>query len=181
MIEYTGLTRNQYEIIRTSDKKLWPSYGIIQIAKKDCYPNPESYVVTETSAEINLQDLLNHTTTRLILYLEEVLQTLTTSEGASMVLFTKWGCDGSKQTQIMQKFEDISDSDSNIFQSSMVPLRLVCKTNNRVIWQNPTPSSPRYCRPIRIRFVKESSDITRNEIRYKKIKSNYWNQRTILM
>ncbi|KAH0820766.1 hypothetical protein GEV33_002025 [Tenebrio molitor] len=34
--------------------------------------------------------------------------------------------------------------------------------------KNPTPSSPRYCRPIRIRFVKESNDITNDEILYMK-------------
>lgn len=94
------------------------------------------------------------------------MQTLTESERGTMLLFTKWGCDGSKQTQMMQKFEESSHSDANIFQSSMVPLRLICETNNKVIWQNPTPSSPRYCRPIRIRYVKETSDITREEIYY---------------
>ncbi|CAG9787162.1 unnamed protein product [Diatraea saccharalis] len=34
------------------------------------------------------------------------------------------------------------------------------------IWQNPTPSSPRYCRPIRIRYVKENTDGTNEEIEY---------------
>lgn len=46
----------------------------------------------------------------------------------------------------------------------MVPLRLMCGTKS--IWTNPTPSSPRFCRPIRIRFVKESNDITNDEIKY---------------
>lgn len=58
-------------------------------------------------------------------------------------------------------------TDSNIFQSSFVPLQLLCGINRRkVVWQNPTPSSPRYCRPIRIRFIKETSDITNDEINY---------------
>ncbi|CAH2101215.1 unnamed protein product [Euphydryas editha] len=55
-------------------------------------------------------------------------------------------------------------TDSNIFQSSFVPLRLVCGT--KIVWQNPTPSSPQYCRPIRIRFVKENVDITQEKIEY---------------
>lgn len=56
-----GLSRRQYEIIRTNDKKLYPCYTILQNAKKDCYPVPDSYQVTATSAEINLQDLMDHT------------------------------------------------------------------------------------------------------------------------
>lgn len=32
------------------------------------------------------------------------------------------------------------------------------------MWQNPSPSSPRYCRPIRGRFVRESNETTNDEI-----------------
>lgn len=56
-------------------------------------------------------------------------------------------------------------TDANIFQSCLVPLQLVCGTR-KIVWQNPTPSSPRYCRPIRIRFLKESADVTNDEINY---------------
>lgn len=35
-----------------------------------------------------------------------------------------------------------------------------------LLWQNPTPSSPRYCRPIRIQFIKESTDMITKEIQY---------------
>lgn len=34
------------------------------------------------------------------------------------------------------------------------------------MWHNPAPSSPRYCRPIRFRFVKETTDTTKEEIMY---------------
>lgn len=159
-----NLSRKQYEVVRTSDKKLFPCYSILQKAKKQCYPIPESYTVTETLAEVNLQNLLNHTAERLLLYLDEVLATLNENECRSLELVSKWGCDGSQQTQFKQKFESSSDSDANIFQSSFVPLRLFCSSNNKIIWQNPTPSSTRYCRPIKISFVKESLDITQSEI-----------------
>lgn len=63
-----------------------------------------------------------------------------------MELITKWGCDGCQQTQFQQKFEDNSKDDSNIFQSSLVPVRLQSNIANqkKILWQNPTPSSPRY-------------------------------------
>lgn len=42
-----------------------------------------------------------------------------------MVLISKWGCDGSQQAQFKQKLQNNADNDANIFQSSLVPLRLI--------------------------------------------------------
>src|ERR1700712_4702935 len=134
--------------------------------KKTCYPDSDSFTVTESLAEVDLQILLNHTAERLLLFLEEVIKTLTESERKNMKLSTKWGCDGSQQTQFNQKFEDDTHSDASIFQCSMVPLQLTCGVNKKVIWQNSTPSSPRFCRPIRIRFIKETADVIAEEIAY---------------
>ena len=47
-----------------------------------------------------------------------------------------------------------------------MPIRLKCRTSGKVVWANPTPSSPRFCRPIRFRFEKESVEITQEEINY---------------
>lgn len=124
--------------------------------------------VTETCAEINLQDLLDHTSARLRMYLDEVLESITDEERSSLELLSKWGCDGSQQQQFKQKFGNSTDSGSNIFQSSFVPIRLICNIGDKkkIIWQNRVPSSARYCRPIRIRFVHETKDITNEEIYY---------------
>lgn len=124
--------------------------------------------VTETCSEIKLQDLLDHTCTRLCEYLDEVIETLSEEERCNLSLLSKRGCDGSQQQAFKQKFQNSTDSDMNIYQSSFVPLRLLCNTEdqNKVIWQNPVPSSTRYCRPIRIRFLHESKDITNEEIHY---------------
>lgn len=167
-----GLSRSQYEIIRNSQKKLYPCYSFLQRAKMDCYPDKETYHVTDTCAEINIQALLDLTVTRLLMYLDEVLHTLNEEERRTLIIICKWGCDGSQQAQYKQKFQNDSDSDTNIFQCSFVPLQLACGTNNKIIWQNPTPSSPRYCRPMRIRFVKESADIINEEINYIKTALN---------
>lgn len=98
--------------------------------------------------------------------------TLKEQERESLKLITKWGCDGSHQSQFKQKFANDADSDANLFQSSFVPLRLVsgCE-GEKLIWENPTPSSSRFCRPIRFRFVKENTDVTEEEINYVK---NSW-------
>lgn len=163
------MTRKQYEIIHAANKNIYPCYSLLQKAKKECYPRPDSMRVTETCCEINLQDLLDHTSTRLCEYLHEVIETLNEEQRKKLELLSKWGCDGSQQQKYKQKFQNSIDSDANIFQSSYVPLRLICHTDNgqkKIIWQNPVTSSTRYCRPIRIRFVQEAKDITNEEIRY---------------
>jgi hypothetical protein len=60
-----NLTRNQYEIIRSSNKNIYPSYTLIQRAKKECYPKEEFITVTKTTSEIRLQDIMDHTSSRL--------------------------------------------------------------------------------------------------------------------
>lgn len=169
MFVEAGLNRNQYEVIRRSSKNLYPCYSILQEAKKECYPVKEAFTITDTCAEVNLQSLMDHTVQRLMLYLEDVIEVLSDEEKQRMMLISKWGSDGSQQSKFKQKFENDSGSDANIFQSSFVPLQLVSMpetANEKVIWKNPVHSSPRYCRPIRIRFVQESTDIINEEINY---------------
>lgn len=156
-----NLTRAQYEIIQRANKEVYPCYALLLKVKQDTYP---CKIVSETEAEVKLQDLVNNTAERLCKYLENVIDMCSESEKRDMTLTYKWGCDGSQQNCYKQKFQKQGDSDANVFISSMVPLRLTCGT--KTIWTNPTPSSPRFCRPIRIRFVKESNDITNDEIKY---------------
>lgn len=163
-----NFSRRQWEILHAANKNIYPCYSLIKNAKKECYPKEQSIKVTETCAEIMLQDLLDHTASRLCKYVEEVIETCAEEESKNLELVTKWGCDGSQQSQFKQKFENNTDSDANIFQSSLVPLRLQTNNNGlkKIIWQNPVPSSPRYCRPIRIRFIHETKDVTNYEMEY---------------
>lgn len=167
MFVEADLTRRQYEIIRNTNKMFYPPYYILLQAKQECYPPKECLRITSTSAESSLQSLIDNTVTRLSIFLEEVLLTLNEEERNSLKIICKWGCDGSRQAQYKQKFDSDGESDANIFLSSFVPLRIVCGNDKKkIIWQNPTPSSPRFCRPIRFQFVKESTDVTKEEIRY---------------
>jgi len=164
-------TRKQWELIQSNNKNIYPCYSLIQKAKKKCYPDKESIKVTENTAEIQLQALLDHTALRLYKYVSEVVERCSEEEQQNMVLISKWGCDGSKQAQFKQKFQNSTDNDANIFQSSLVPLRLIVIIDGeqkKIIWQNPVTSSPRFCRPIRIRFISESKDIIVDEIEYVK-------------
>lgn len=96
MFTEAGLTRSQYEIIRATNKAFFPSYSVLQRAKKECYPKPEAYNISSTCAEIELQQLLDHTASRLIEDLHEPINSLSEEEKKTLVLVSKWGCDGSQ-------------------------------------------------------------------------------------
>lgn len=156
------LSRHQYSIIRQSNPDRFPSYKVLQAEKKKCYPN--DIKVNETSAQVPLQALLNHTVERLITVQENVLSLLSNEELGKLQLMTKWGFDGSSgHSSYKQAFHGSQASDSAVFITSIVPLRLVCDPdgrNQKIVWQNPRPSSTRYCRPLKIAFMKESSEVS---------------------
>jgi len=85
-----NLTNNQYTNIRISSNARNPSYDKVLIAKKQCYPN--NVIITECSAKIPLQDLLNYTVHR-ILQMRSVQSMNINIDKCE--LFSKWGCDGS--------------------------------------------------------------------------------------
>ena len=163
MFVEADLTKHQYNIIRQTNKMAYSSYYKLQKEKLKCYPSTDSVTVTETTSDVRLQDLLDHTTSRLCDFLKDEISSLTDLERQTMTLLSKWGCDGSQQDQFKQKFEGSCSTDASLFQSSFVPLRLISENGN-IIWQNPTPSSPRFCRPIRISFIHESTEVTIQKI-----------------
>ncbi|KAF2888981.1 hypothetical protein ILUMI_17192 [Ignelater luminosus] len=75
---------------------------------------------------LSLQDLLDHTTAR-ILMIDFVYK----NGLNNLVLYSKWGCDGSSgQREYKQKLPEESKlvSDSNLFIASCVPIRLIDET-----------------------------------------------------
>jgi hypothetical protein len=63
------LTRIQYETIRKFDIDRFPCYTLLQAAKSECYPKRGAVSVTSNSAEVGLQALMDHSASRLCLYL----------------------------------------------------------------------------------------------------------------
>lgn len=182
-------TKYSYTIMQTGAKTrsapIYPSYPLILEAKKQCYPTEDSIIITETSAEVRLQALLDHTSQRLVLYLKQVLQTYDISN--ELTLYCKWGCDGSsghsnyKQRYVgngeqqsgseddeengnLQQQDPDNPSDSALYSICLVPLQLKTIGDGRIIWHNKKSSSPRFCRPIKIAFEKETALQTRREI-----------------
>ena len=64
-------------------------------------------------------------------------------------------------------FRDSDATDSDLLLTSLVPLQLHTKekpqSEKTIIWQNPRPSSTRYCRPVRFQFKKETAEVTKEE------------------
>ena len=140
----------------TSDKhnaKIYPSYHNVLKAKKRCYPSDDAMNIAESKAEVKLQNLLDHTASRITDVARENIGKLTEEFAKHLQLICKWGFDGtSGQSNYKMKFNDNTDSDSSLFYTSIVPLGLASLNEENdekvVIWCNPRPSSTRFCQPL---------------------------------
>ena len=154
------LSKFQYEYMRLELKEygvdLFPTYRRAAEVKKTTYPDKVD--ITNDGVTVDLQELLNHTASRLLLS-----RTLNVPEtmNPELTLICKWGCDGSSgHSEYKQAFSNSAASDSSIFLTTLAPLRLVSKGSSETIyWQNQTPSSPRFCRPLRFKFEKETETV----------------------
>ncbi|KAJ8685340.1 hypothetical protein QAD02_021133 [Eretmocerus hayati] len=157
-----NLSKEQYKQLRRKSREDgddWlVSYDQISKGKKETYP--DEIRVTETSAEVGLQDLVYSTTKRLLQYLvEEGLISPSDAENIlRFILLFKWGFDGTNVTEYNQRSIDPDYDFSHVLCTYMVPLRLVDKVTGKIIWQNPTPNSTRMCRPIRLQYLEETDE-----------------------
>lgn len=154
-----NLSKQQYIELRQTcidnGTNQWRSYYEIQQTKAECYPPKNK--ITETFAFIELQALLDHTTTRLLQVCKENVNLHT-----NLTLICKWGFDGaSNQSTYKQHFVNENALDSSVFVTSLVPIKLT--NGSDIIWMNEYPSSTRYCRPIRFHFTHENAEICKKE------------------
>jgi hypothetical protein len=63
-------TKKSYIMMQQGAKarnaNIYPNYNIILEEKNKCYPDKKAITITDISAEVNLQDLVNHTARRII-------------------------------------------------------------------------------------------------------------------
>jgi hypothetical protein len=109
------LSRSQYNVIRLGAKKIgkdiYPSYGKKFSEKKKCYPMESTISITEKSAEVQLQAILNHTSERILAVQKEVISNYSTKNkipsGGQLhiTMYRKYGADGtSNQANYKQTF-----------------------------------------------------------------------------
>lgn len=155
-----NLSVRKYNVLRSVVNALhpdcFPSYRCLLKTKKEYLPI--NIAVTETSAEVDLQELLQKTTDSIL-----KISNINSYNECTLKLICKWGFDGSSGHSLYkQKFENSSNTDEYMFLTALVPLKLV-NDNNQTIWSNPKSSSTFYCRPIKFSFIKENSDVVRQE------------------
>ena len=164
----THLSTHQYRNIREycmdTGNKIYPSYNTVYSAKLACYPKDIS--VTESCAEIKLQSLIDHTVSRLCIAEKNALNDhIENLYDVNIII--KWGCDGSQQNRYKQSFSSGNCSDENLFAISLVPIQMYNVSNSQektILWQNPVPSSTKYCRPIKFVFTKETPETIKKEV-----------------
>ena len=160
MLVDLSLTKAQYvtmqQGLRHRGADMYPVYDRVRQAKAASMPPPSSLTVTAGSAKVALQALLDHTAERLLQVpaVREAVASacLSTADLSAepaapprLMLHVKWGMDGSTGHS-QYKMAD-SEEDSQLLLTSLVPLRLTAD-DGRVLWTNPSPSSPRLCRPL---------------------------------
>lgn len=147
---------------KNCNANIYPSWHKILSAKKSCYPDENSIIVTNISVEINLQALLNLTISRICKLQEEVFLTCTSK---TFTLICKWGIDGSSGQSNYRQHTTSKQKDSSVLIISLVPLQLRdSQDDTNIIWQNRVPSSTRFCRAIKFIFAKETPELTRAEV-----------------
>ncbi|GBL75702.1 hypothetical protein AVEN_155009-1 [Araneus ventricosus] len=156
-----NLSIHQYKVILQQTNKIhknmYPIYHKIKVAKQLFYPSDVN--VTETFGEIKLQSLMDHTIMRLSKVQEDVLKFIRDLRSLDIV---KWGCDGVEQSRYKQKFSSKNCSDASLFSISIVPIQIYSVNDQKIkkiVWQNSSPCSTRYCRPVKFLFAEETLNV----------------------
>ncbi|KAE8740613.1 hypothetical protein FOCC_FOCC013871 [Frankliniella occidentalis] len=179
-----NLSKSQYLSLRSCCKAhnvdIFPSYHTVVEAKTGIYPTPSSMIISESSAEIDLQSLLDHDTKRLFKYLEaessECLKAI--PDGAELLFLHKWGFDGSGSHTTYQQHDVMGQGkkksiDVSILLTAIAPLELRLPGEEpTVLWSNPSPGSVRFCKPIRVQFSQENKEVAKKEKSYFQNKIN---------
>lgn len=134
--------------------------------KTNCRPDVSSTSFSETTAQVSLAALLEHTANRLVRIesgrISDYLASQTL-ESDQLTFICTWGFDGSSgQSLYKQNFSDAASSDSHLFATTVVPLQLVNQTGH-IYWENPTPQSIRFCRPLHLSSLKKLQNGSRNK------------------
>ena len=149
--QYRGL---QLHLETLDMKEALPSRVRIQAEQKKCYP--DGIIVTNNSAEVPLQNLLNKSVERLLESLGEKVLEL----DSKLTLMVKSGMDGqSAHSNYQQSPEGPDFDDSSLFCVAATMLRLI-DSKGDTVWKNRVPNSPNWCRPIYIAFSKETTELS---------------------
>ena len=128
---------------------------------------PKEVEITDQSAVVPLQQLLNHTLARILKkdprIEQEMIKLASHNSDQLSVMFTfKLGFDGSGSHHRHMQPDNQGDLPDVkcLIASQMVPLLLESSSlsQNQKLWESSIPNSPHACRPIRLSFEKENNE-----------------------
>ena len=167
------MTKEQYNNLKAACKEnqadIWPNYNKVLEAKQEC--RPEGIVVTELSAHVPLQNLMDHTARRILgdAGMVERMKRLAEDNLGELdiILYFKFGMDGcgSFDTFMQKDQSGIVPDGSTLLTSQMVPLQAVAfvATEPVIIHHSRTPNNANSCRPIRLCFERETKETIQKE------------------
>ena len=134
-------------------------------------------IVSESIAEVSLQILADRDAKPLFQLLVKSNHPLLKDlpDDVSLELHHKWGIDGSGDhatyqqafTEALGQAPPTKDRSVLLTAISVLQLRIVREgLPPQVLWKNPTPSSVRFCKPLRLQFKKETDESLKEKERY---------------
>ena len=152
-------SKSQFQLIRnfciSHNSNILSPYNDIREAKEATIPPKSDILITECSAEVDLQACVDHDTKRLFMFLsspEEMKAIENLPDNAELTFHHKWGFDESgNHNRYQQNFSDSRlNAGEHLLLTALSPLQLV--HSDVIVWKNPTPNSVQFCKPIRIQF-----------------------------
>ena len=144
--------------------KIYPSYHQILAEKKKC--NPSNVHINPSEAWADLQDLLDHTTSR-TLSMDSIYQNLVESHNGftdiQLVHYFKWGIDGAGSFFPYNQGGMDPIHSQHLLASHLVSLQISSVTIFNTVFTSENVNSALACRPIRLAFEKETEETVKKE------------------
>ena len=159
------------KLVNRREQVLPPYYKVEAEKQNTRIPNwKERYTTSDSNIQAPLQDVLNHTASRILLIpdVAAAVDELTEKYGPLDIEFIyKYGMDGSKGHPIHKQLCDCCREKGCLFSTHMVALQLVTKINGKmyILYDNSLKNSPLGCRPLRYWFVAEKKRHVKAEIK----------------
>lgn len=127
ILVFCGMSKAGYNFLSQLRPGFFPCYSRVSEAKKDCYPM--NIAVSDTECDVPVKDLLQHTSQRLFDSLGSTYSDQLEDQ-QEVIMDVKWGMDGTsgmpnhKQGGSTDSEGEVVGSDSSVFVTSLVPLRV---------------------------------------------------------
>ena len=144
--------------------KIYPSYHQILAEKKIC--NPSNVHINLSEAWVDLQDLLDHTTSR-TLSINSIYDNLLESHNGitdiQLVHYIKWGIDGAGSFFPYNQGGMDQINSQHLLASHLVSLQISSLSIFHTVFTSENVNSALACRPIRLAFEKETEETVKKE------------------